>query len=193
MSRERKAQKLRTRQALLAGARDLAADGRTVTVAEAAQVAGISKATAYRYFSDPQSLVAEAALDVKVADTATILGGETDPRRRVHLVTDYYRDIGRRNDAAFRAFLSRVLADWDPDSDMGERGARRIPALEVALAPVRDSIAPSDFDDLIMALASSATGFEQHIGLSDICRLEPEEADRVARIVVDALLDRYLT
>ena len=37
MSRERKAQKLRTRQALLAGARDLAADGRTVTVAEAAQ------------------------------------------------------------------------------------------------------------------------------------------------------------
>ena len=64
MTRPRTAQKARTREALLDATRSLIADGIPVTVQRAADEAGISKATAYRYFSDPSLLVAEAGLKV---------------------------------------------------------------------------------------------------------------------------------
>ena len=56
-------QKLRTRKALLDAARALAARGEPVTVTAAAAEAGISKATAYRYFAASDALTMEAALD----------------------------------------------------------------------------------------------------------------------------------
>jgi AcrR family transcriptional regulator len=53
-------QKQRTRQALVA-AKALVANGRPVTIADVAEAAQVSVATAYRYFSNPNDLVLEAA------------------------------------------------------------------------------------------------------------------------------------
>ncbi|MGD9861757.1 MAG: TetR/AcrR family transcriptional regulator [Pseudodonghicola sp.] len=192
MKHERKAQKLKTRQKLLAAARALAEESAEVTVTAAAQRAGISKATAYRYFSDPAVLASEAVLDIAVSSAEELLDGVEDPRRRVHIVTDYYRDFGRDREPTFRKFLGQLMADWTPEGPNRQRGARRIPALRLALEPVRDAMGPADFDDLVMALAGCGTGFEQHVALNDVCGLNRQEADRIARMVVDAILDRYL-
>ena len=79
----RLAQKQRTREAILAGARKLIEEGRSVTVTDAAEVQGISKATAYRYFSDPNVLVAEAGLAVAVAPYEDIIGSAATLRARL--------------------------------------------------------------------------------------------------------------
>ena len=53
-------QKRRTRDALIAAARQLVADGETPTVEGAAQAAAVSRATAYRYFPTQRALLVAA-------------------------------------------------------------------------------------------------------------------------------------
>jgi hypothetical protein len=72
------------------------------------------------------------------------------------------------------------------------RGGRRIPAFDHALVPLRDQMDPVRYHQLLMALSSSATGFEQHIAMTDVCGLTAPEADAIGVQVVDALLDHYL-
>ncbi|MCU1357927.1 MAG: transcriptional regulator, TetR family, partial [Acidimicrobiales bacterium] len=56
----RSAQKRRTREALVAAARDMVAAGLTPTVEQAAEAAGVSRTTAYRYFPTARSLLLAA-------------------------------------------------------------------------------------------------------------------------------------
>ena len=71
---ERKEQKERTRQKLLRAARALVEDGKTLTVARAAEAAAVAEATAYRYYRNPRSLLRDAlavdwpALDELIAE-----------------------------------------------------------------------------------------------------------------------------
>jgi AcrR family transcriptional regulator len=58
---DRADQKQRTRQALIDAAKALAANGRPLTIAEVAEAAQVSIAAGYRYFSNPNDLVLEAA------------------------------------------------------------------------------------------------------------------------------------
>ncbi|MBV9485355.1 MAG: hypothetical protein JO246_04800, partial [Frankiaceae bacterium] len=53
-------QKRRTREALVAAARDIVASGRTPSVEEAARAAAISRTTAYRYFPTQHALLSAA-------------------------------------------------------------------------------------------------------------------------------------
>src|SRR5579872_4176513 len=61
-SKERVGQKNRTRKALLAAADALIRNGKPPTVTDVAEAAGISRATAYRYFPTQEMLWAEVAL-----------------------------------------------------------------------------------------------------------------------------------
>ena len=61
-SKGRESQKKRTRKALVAAATALIRDGRQPTVAEVAEAAEISRATASRYFPSQEMLLAEVAL-----------------------------------------------------------------------------------------------------------------------------------
>src|SRR5258708_10070028 len=56
----RSAQKARTRDALVAAARELVAAGVTPTVEDAAAAASISRSTAYRYFPNERALLVAA-------------------------------------------------------------------------------------------------------------------------------------
>jgi AcrR family transcriptional regulator len=58
----RESQKNRTRKALVASASELLRNGKHPTVTDAAEAAGISRATAYRYFPSQEMLWAEVAL-----------------------------------------------------------------------------------------------------------------------------------
>ena len=72
-------QKARTRNALVDITRTLLASGRTPTVEEAAEAAGISRATAYRYFPNQRALLVAAHPEI---DATSLLGDDRAGRPR---------------------------------------------------------------------------------------------------------------
>src|SRR6266540_229583 len=66
--RERVNQKRRTRAALVQAARELLEKGRTPTVADVADEALVSRATAYRYFPSQEHLLLELVLERSIDD-----------------------------------------------------------------------------------------------------------------------------
>src|SRR5665213_2637226 len=107
---ERVSQKLRTRRALLAAARELVADGRTPTVAETADVAAPTAESLFPDETAPQ-----------------------DAEDRAALVQNALYDLARDHEAEFRLFLRnsllRALEDPDGTGDPF-RGARRSDLLD---------------------------------------------------------------
>ncbi len=191
--RERRAQKARTRETLLEGARALIAKGAPVTVAAAASEVGISKATAYRYFSDPAAMAAEAGLAISVKPYEAVVSGAKTPREKAIAVSLYIFDLTVENEAAFRQFLARNL---DATVKAGakqvqRRGARRMQMFETALDDIRDQISPDAFRSLVAGL-SMASGSEAMIGLYDIAEVDAATARRVVLDTAEALLDRHL-
>ncbi|WP_067336926.1 TetR/AcrR family transcriptional regulator [Stappia indica] len=192
-TRERTSQKNRTREAILAGARALIERGETVTVTAAAAESGISKATAYRYFSDPAVLAAEAGLAVEVRDYAEIVQGCDTPRAKVLAVSLYMFDLALAHEAAFRQFLARNLDCWlaEGGGEAARRGARRVAMYRQALSEVRPAL-PADRLAVLVGALSAATGTEAMIALDDVARLSPDMARQAVRETTEALLDRFL-
>lgn len=184
-STERVAQKKRTRQALLASARILLAEGRPPTVPEAADHAGISRATAYRYFSTPEALAHEAVLDAIALqfDALDELIPESDPARRAEAVVSAILTMVLRNEALFRTYLAQVSTGGGPAS----RGGRRVRWLSEALAPLAGSLDQPALDRLIHGL-SLLSGIETVIVLKDICGLDAEAMDRTIRWIARTLV-----
>ncbi len=187
----RTGQKLRTRQALLAAARALMARGEPVSVVAAAEEAGISRATAYRYFAAAETLTMEAVLDGAFAGPAEVVGDARDARERVHRVRRYLSEATRRNERAFRLFLAKALEASAQEHAPQVRGGRRLPMYELALEPVRSRMTPEAFSTLVHAL-SGATGLEAYLALRDVCRLDEAEADRICMATAEAILDAML-
>ncbi len=190
----RAGQKARTRGALLAAARRLMDEGAIVSVTTAAEAAGISKATAYRYFSDPQTLTIEAILDARMQPIEVILGDATDPRERVQRVRRFLFALTRDSEAQFRQFMARSMEFWLAHGGNAVemvRGGRRLPMYREALAPIADVLGPEKLDRLVLMLAATS-GMESFLALKDVCRLDDTTADATAEAITDALLDRFL-
>lgn len=191
VSHERINQKLRTRMALLEAARNLVARGEPVTIGAAAKVAGVSPATSYRYFSDPEVLKAEALLDHDFAHSGDLLAelreeisDVDDPTARVLAVHWLMLRFVRRNESLYRAFLARTLEQGGGGRG---RGGRRIPLLEFALEPLRGSLSRSEFGDLVFSL-SACVGYEPITVLTDVCHLDAVEAGRIAEQTIRRLM-----
>jgi AcrR family transcriptional regulator len=168
--------------------------GEPVTVLAAANEAGISKATAYRYFSASEALVLEAALDAKVLSPEEIVGDAQDVRERVLRVQRYLFTLTRESEATFRLFLARALdaSVAKGGQASGEiRGGRRLPMYEHALAPVRSKMKRKEFEFLVFSL-SAASGMESYLALKDVCRVDDKMADRIAASNIEAILGKLL-
>lgn len=189
----RTAQKQRTRCAILEGARELMRQGKPVTVAAAAGLHGISRATAYRYFSDPAMLVAEAGLDIAVKPYEEIVAGAADLRQRLRAISLYIFDLSTSHEARFRQFVAMTLAAWSPEDAARPqlRGARRVALYERALQEDGGGLAAARRQALVRAL-STATGTEAMIALYDIVGADPAAARATVAEIADAILDRYL-
>lgn len=175
---ERVNQKRRTRAELLRAAQDLTAKGQQPSVADVADHAGISRATAYRYFSTPEDMIREAALDAVARGISIELPKEGDgvasvPLRVESVVRQVY-DMVETNEAMFRALLASSV------SGKGEakRGARRVAWLTAALEPLRQTLPPDEFRRLVHGLALM-TGIETLVVLKDVCDLKSGEAQEV--------------
>jgi AcrR family transcriptional regulator len=192
-SHERTAQKRRTREAILAGARELLGEGATVTVAEAAKRQGISRATAYRYFQDPAALAAEAGLAVEVDDYATVVDGAETVRDKLLAINLYMIELTLENEVAFRQFLSKSLdaTSKEKNQNAHRRGARRTSMYEEALEPVLDHIGHDVAQRLKNALAAT-TGVEALVALMDVAGVEKEAVQGMVGDMTAAILDKFL-
>ena len=191
-------QKRRTRATILATAVELLEQGQRPTVAEVADAALVSRATAYRYFPTQEYLLFEAALESTRSDIDQELEENTlpeDPEARLEMLIDALQKRIIDKEAAFRTMLrlsleqsAEVEEQYDGESRPSRlRGGGRVRWIEKALAPVEGRFEEPHFRRLVVAL-SLCMGIEALIVLRDVCALEPEEAEEVSRWAARTLL-----
>ena len=140
-------QKRRTRAAIVAAAVELLEQGKRPTVAEVAEAALVSRATAYRYFPTQEYLLFEAALESTRSDIDRELAENTlseDPEARLAMLIEALQGRIVDKEAAFRTMLRLSLEQTsDEERHDGEsapsrlRGGGRVRWIEKALAPVQ--------------------------------------------------------
>jgi AcrR family transcriptional regulator len=175
-------QKRRTRTAVLQAAADLVRAGKNPTVAEAAEAAAVSRATAYRYFPTQESLLLEVVTTSRPAgdDYLGPLAGSEDAEARVHAVVDAMTDLMVEHDAGLRTMLKLSLERGLEDRDSPIREGRRARALEQALEPLRTKFSDEQLRS-INAAVGMVIGTEALIVLRDIYGLEALEARALMR------------
>ncbi len=156
-------------------------------MADVADHAGISRATAYRYFSTPDEIIREAVLDgvaTRISVTPASPGADiVEVGKRVDkLVADVFTMV-TENEGVFRALLGSSAAG----ENKNRRGGRRLGWLNEAIAPIDDQLPPKQLKRLVHAL-SLVTGIEAVVVMRDICELAPEEGEKVLRWAAQTLL-----
>jgi AcrR family transcriptional regulator len=180
-------QKARTRAALLAATRELLGEGTTPTVEQAADRAGISRTTAYRYFPNQRTLMIAVYPEIS---TASLLGDDApaDPARRLELVIERLTHQVVEHEAELRAQLRLSLDPRTVDSDqLPFRKGRAIGWITDALAPLREQMTAREVHRLALAIRAT-TGIEAHVWLTDVAGLSAQDARELTRSSARALL-----
>lgn len=194
-------QKRRTRRALIDAAVELTRDGGTPTVAEAAERADVSRATAYRYFPTQEALTIEAAIefimpclddllgDIQVPQTG---GGDADGLDRLAKVERALADVFWQGETQVRTMLKSSMELWLA-SKKGRnitlrRQGRRMPMIDAAIAPLKDRVHAETYQKLRAALAI-VLGMESMIALTDVIGIsDPGRAGDIRRWAMQALV-----
>jgi AcrR family transcriptional regulator len=150
-------------------ARRVGAGARTQEVAAAA---GVSRATAYRYFPNQRALFVAAHPEVDASD---LLGDDApeDPQQRL-------------DEPELRTML-RLSLEPGSAGDLPLRQGRAISWIGEALAPMRSSLRPSVLRRLVLAIRS-ACGIEALVWLTDVAGLSRRQASELMRWSALALL-----
>lgn len=182
----RRNQKARTRDALVAAARELLATGVTPTVEEAAAAAAVSRTTAYRYFPNQRALVAAAHPEI---DRTSLLPDDppADPEERLAVVIAETTRIVLDWEAQLRASLRLSLEPGEEPTGPVLRRGRVIGWLEDALAPLATTHPQVDRRALAVAIRA-ATGIEAFVWMVDVAHLRREEAASTMQWTARALL-----
>jgi AcrR family transcriptional regulator len=183
-------QKLRTRNALIAAARDLIARGASPTVEEAAAGAMISRTTAYRYFRNQAELLAAAHPEV----TATSLLPDDAPpgaAARLEIVVREITRIVAETEPQQRTMLRLSLDPTTPSGALPLRQGRAIGWIEEALEPLREKLTKPERRRLALAIRVSV-GIEALVWLTDVAGLSRKEAVKTMRWAARALLEAAL-
>ncbi|MGC5568018.1 TetR/AcrR family transcriptional regulator [Streptomyces sp. FR-108] len=170
-------QKLRTRTAILAAARELIEAGSEVAMPAIARAALVSEATAYRYFPDLPSLISEALAGAWLppAEALAPVAGSADPAERIAFACDYLlRGILARQ-GSVRAMIAATITR--PET-VAARPGIRFGLIDEALRPMEDTLGAADpdaFAQLKRGLAVVVSA-EALFVLTDLCGLEADEA-----------------
>jgi AcrR family transcriptional regulator len=179
-------QKRRTRDALVGAARELVAQGETPTVEGAAELASISRTTAYRYFPNQRALLVAAHPET---GAASLLPGDApeDAASRLELVLDAFIQSTVANEAQQRTML-RLSLEAEPAerAQLPLRQGRGIKWIAEALEPLRNDMPEADVHRLTLAIRS-ATGIEALAWLTDVARLSRDDAADLMRWSARAL------
>jgi len=165
-------QKGRTRAAMIEAARALLAEGVTPTVEQAADRAGVSRTTSYRYFANQRDLLLATYPELEMT---SLLGPDApaDPLERLDLVTTRFAEQLVEYEHELRASLRLSLESTAP---VPLRKGRVIGWLEDALRPAR----LPDLRRLVLAIRATM-GIEALVWLTDIGKLSTREAVELMR------------
>jgi AcrR family transcriptional regulator len=187
-------QKARTRRDLVAAALELLAAGRTPTVSEVADAAEVSRRTAYRYFPSGDQLMTEALLEGMRSDVEReIDAGSADDTvaTRVDRLVDALYDLTVSNEHLLRKMIRFTIDRDQIEPGVPARPSRRLEYVEQALEPLRDQLAPGEYERLVHAMAV-VIGIEARIVLRDICGLDDAQIIETERWAAHALLTAAL-
>lgn len=187
----------RTMRLMVQTAVELMQDGRTPSVSDVAEAAGVSRATSYRYFPS------QAALVSAVVDAALGPVLEWEPRsataaaRVDDLLGHALPRIGEF-EATFRAALRLSLEQWRQsnagaaDGEAPYRRGNRVDLLRTAIAPLRGTVSDEQLDKLAKGL-SLVFGIESFVVLKDIWGLDQHGAEDTITWVARALVASVTT
>lgn len=181
----RTSQKARTRTALIDAARQLLAAGQTPSVEDAAEAAGVSRATAYRYFLNRRALLVAAHPEVESID---LLGEDApqDVRERLDRTIAELIALTVDTEPELRMML-RLSLEPGPPQELLLRQGRAIGWIEKALAPLQTRLDPAELRRLVIAIRA-ACGIEALVWLTDVAGVSRQEASELMRWSALALL-----
>jgi AcrR family transcriptional regulator len=188
-------QKERTRGAVVAAAKELARAGAAPSVAEAAEHARVSRATAYRYFPTQESLLVEVSdvtpMVAPVEEMLAKLDGN-DAEERLAKLIDTFHPIVVAEEVPLRTALRVYLDTWLEARSRGEaapkvREGRRMRWLDVALEPARRQLPKAEWRRLRSSLALTLS-IDALVIMKDVAQLDDEEALSVLRWAALSLL-----
>lgn len=184
----------------------MTAEGAHLSIAAAAQRAGIGVATAYRYYSDLDTLRSDAALDLRMDEGQSDFLVEferrakavTDPEERLVIAQRQMMGFVEVNDLDYRMFVAKAQEQHVRDAARGARpvarGGRRVLMIDAALAELRAEWPEAPYRDLVLALLL-VTGPEPWLTLRDYGHLPPEAVratnERALRDLFRAHLARH--
>ena len=180
-------QKARTRDALIAAARQLLAKGVSPTVEAAATEASVGRTTAYRYFPNSRALLAATYPEI---EERSLLGPDPpeDPLARLEIMAESFTRQILEHEPELRTQLRLAL---EGESAGGEslpfRRGRRIGWIEEALTPLEGRMPEDELGRLVLGIGATL-GIEALVWLTDMGGLSREEAVEVMRSNARTLL-----
>lgn len=191
------AQKRRTRNDLLRAARAIRDAGGVPTVADAASAAGISRATAYRYFPTQESLLAEASTGPLIDAVVEVVRGAEgidEPVARVDAVFAALAPLMLKHEAELRSVV-KISLERSPESDYERelplRSARWVLAWDAVLAPLRERVSTARYATMVRSL-SALLGIETILVLLDACDRDPARTVDAIRRAARAMVRGFL-
>lgn len=169
--------------------------GRIATVAEVAAAAGVSRATAYRYFPSRSRLVA-AIVEESLGPVRRFESSQTDGRKRLlELFSETFPRF-KEYEPHMRAALQLALEHWALDrrgqlDEEAYRRGHRVNILNRAAAPLRRRLGTAGYNRLIRSL-SLVYGIESYVVLKDIWGASDRQVEAIAQWTADALIDAAL-
>jgi AcrR family transcriptional regulator len=191
-SRDRNGPKARMLRLLLNEAGAMLYEGDTPSVAEVAARAGVSRATAYRYFPSRSKLINAVVEDSLGPVLRRVASTNPDGRERIRELFAQTFPRFKEYEPQFRAALQLSLEHMALERagklvEEPYRRGHRIRILTQAAAPLRRQLGKRRFDQLVRAL-SLVYGIEAYVVLRDIWGSSDREIASIARWVADALV-----
>lgn len=183
----------RTQRAILEAATEALQSGQTPSVSELADMAEVSRATAYRYFPTQSDLIMAVIRQM----LEPILSWESDLTDPAERVEDLMRSSLPRLDqfvATSRAALRHALdPKWDDPDQKIERSRRgfRVQLIERALGDLKNRLSRANFDRLVSGIAM-VYGVEAQVVQSDICKRTPEESQSACIWAARAMVEQAI-
>lgn len=187
----RSAQKRRTREALVAAARDMVAAGLTPTVEQAAEAAGVSRTTAYRYFPTARALLVAAHPEM-TTESMLPPDGPADPAARLDAVVLSFTQLIVETEPQQRTMLRLSLEmDAHERAALPLRQGRAVGWITEALEGFRGTWSDEELRRLVVAIRAT-TGIEALVWLVDVAGLSRDEAVESMRWSAQALLHQAI-
>ncbi|WP_338581392.1 TetR/AcrR family transcriptional regulator [Pseudomonas sp. MAG733B] len=191
-SQGRTNQKNRTRQALIDAAIAMRDEGHNPTVAQVAERAMVSRATAYRYFPSMEALISETAADRDLKPLERFWQPGDDPVKGIGLAANALNKLLLDDEIGLHVMERSFMTVWlESETHEPLRLGRRMSYIEPIVDSLKDVLSPRARKRLKQAL-SIVMGTEALIAVRDISGASIEESLDSAAWAARALVRQAL-